>query len=155
MRQLLAWGVVLSAACGGGYHAGNLPEPQTPNSALDQFLAAVKAKDNNRMAQLWGNDKGSASAVGKLPAGYVDSVVQVFQIYLRHEGYRIIDGPTPVPGSPKIVIYHVELQLRDCNRIQPFDMINTQRGGWLVRDPHIEASAATIPHCRARQGNND
>jgi hypothetical protein len=151
-QQAIAWIGIVVLACG-GHSASQIPEPQSPTSALDQFLVAVRTKDYQRISQVWGNENGSAQANGKLRAGYVDSVARVFEIFLRHDGYRIVDGPKSVAGQPNLVTFNVELQMRDCNRVQPFDMVHTRHGGWVVRDPHMEAAAKTIVRCPPLPGN--
>lgn len=152
-RSSVALLVLVGLGCGGRYHAGTTPEPQTSAAALEQFLAAVKAKNSRRLAELWGNEKGPLAATGQLRPTYVDSVVQVFQVYLRHNGYRVVDGPKPIMGTQNSVTYHVELQLPDCNRVQPLDLTRTRSGGWVVSDPHLEAAAQLVPHCDVTRGN--
>jgi hypothetical protein len=136
-----------------GRRGSQVPEPQTPNSALEQFLTAIKSGDRQRVAQLFGNKKGSIRSRGKLPAAYADSMIQVFEIYLHHDGYRIVAGPVPAIGIPDVVTYQVELQQPNCNHVQPFDLVHTDRGGWLVMDVHLEVAAQEVPKCRRQAGN--
>jgi hypothetical protein len=152
MRILMALLGVAILACG-GHRASQIPEPDTPNAALGQFLSAIKDHNRQRVAELWGNKKGSVHSRGQLPPAYEDSLIQVFEVYLQHDGYRIIDGPVPVIGIPDVVTYHVELQLPNCNRVQPLDLVHTNQGGWLVVNVHLEVAAQGIPRCQ-RQGGN-
>ena len=47
-------------ACAGG--GPQTPAPQSPQQALEQFMTAVKAKDLDRMGDLWGSERGPAAS---------------------------------------------------------------------------------------------
>jgi len=136
------------AACGGRYRAGSAPEPQSPNAALEQFLAAVKAKDTHKLEQLWGNDNGTVLGRKNFPDSAVEQTVRLFQVYFAHEGYRIVDGPATSALGPTIVTFHVELhRANHCIVVVPIDLQHTHRGGWLVLDPHFEAAGNPAKPC--------
>ena len=145
-RKPIGWIGIVLLACGGN-GSSPVPEPQSPTVALDRFLGAIETKNYQGIALLWGNRGGAAQANRKLSAGYIDSVSQILEIYLRHDSYRILNGPKPTPGNPNLMTFNVELELRTCKHVQPIDMIRTRHGGWLVRDPHIEAAAKTVVQC--------
>ena len=149
---LLALGV---AACG-GRPATPVPAPQTLNSALTQFLDAVKANDLTRMGNLWGDERGPASTFMK--PDYMRTTLATIQIYLNHKGYRIVEGPMPaapinptfrnVPPLEKMRDFRVELQREQCNRVIPITLVQTKSGGWVVYDVHLESAGNPRQACQ-------
>jgi hypothetical protein len=143
MRRLTVVGVVLGLACGGGRN--QIPVPATTNDAVKQFLDAVQARDIPRMGRLWGSARGPAAQ------WMSDSVLQmrmsVVQRYLTAPGYRIVEGPLPVPGRSDRRLFQVELQRPQCVHVQPIEVVQTHSGGWVVADVHLE-SATTPGSCR-------
>jgi hypothetical protein len=110
------------------------------NDAVTQFMAAVKAKDLDRMGMLWGDQRGPAATYMK--AEDLKKRVSVLQIYLAHDGYRILEGPQPVPGQDNQRTFRVELQRRECNVSTSLDVIRVKNGGWLVYNINL----ATLPN---------
>src|SRR2546422_8429497 len=88
-RSLVALGLL---ACAGG--GPQTPAPQSPQQALEQFMTAVKAKALDRMGDLWGSERGPAASWMK--PDDLNKRLTVFQIYLNHVGYRVLEGPTAV-----------------------------------------------------------
>ena len=144
MRRLAVLVALGSLGCGSRPSAPTTPEPQSPAVAVAQFLAAVKAKNLVAMGRLWGDKDG--------PARLADSVLTkrltIIQIYLAHDGYRIVEGPITVPGSADAVTFKVEFQRAQCNRVQPLDLVHTRRGGWLVNDVHLETAGNPASACK-------
>src|SRR5213595_2214570 len=96
VRPRLAVLVALgSLACGGG--GRQTPAPQSLNETLARFLSAVKANDRTRMGALWGTERGPAADWMK--AEELGQRMAVIQRYLNHSGYRVVEGPLPVPGQ--------------------------------------------------------
>src|SRR5258708_899252 len=59
------------AACGGRYRAGSAPEPQSPNAALEQFLAQLDQRAGRRFRM----HEGAPPAWGPAPGLLVDQPV--------------------------------------------------------------------------------
>lgn len=136
--------MVAGAAACSKYQAGTVPEPKSPNIVLDQFLKAVKAKDTRTMANLWGNENGPWHNIRE---SYRDSVMMTFQIMLRHDSYKVLDGPSLQSSNDRVMTFHVELDAPGCTRSQPFDVIRTKGGGWLMYNVHLDVEGTVIPHC--------
>jgi hypothetical protein len=147
MRRYAVLATLLAVGCG---HGSQAPVPQTLSQALDQFLAAVKANDLNRMGQLWGNQDGPA--VEWMTPDRLRMHLTGMQIYLNHTGYRVIEGPVAPPGNDKIRTFRVELQRSDCNHVQPIDLMQTKRGSWIVFDAHVEAAGNPARGCQPGGG---
>ncbi len=140
MRPRLTVLVALGClACGG---AG--PEklaPQSPQETLAQFMSAVKANDLERMRTLWGSERGLAS--GHLKSTDVNQRLAVLQIYLNHVGYRVVEGPLPVPNKEDRRLLRVELQRStSCTVVVPIELARTKEGRWLV----VGTDLASIPN---------
>jgi hypothetical protein len=137
------------AACGGGNRAA-APAPQTIQDTVTGFLAAVRAKDLNRMGQLWGNDRGPAAQ--SMKPEELSQRLTVIQIYLAHSGYRLVDGPSLVPGNDRLRTFRVELQRPNCTRVVPLDLMQTRSGSWVVYDVHLEAAGNPMLACTPAGG---
>jgi hypothetical protein len=129
-----------SLACGGGAGPGKLA-PQSPQETLAQFMSAVKANDLDRMRALWGNERGPAS--DRMKSSEVNQRLTVLQIYLNHVGYRVVEGPLPVPNKEDRRVFRVELQRStSCTVVVPIEVARTKDGRWMV----VGADLATIPN---------
>ncbi|HEY6852751.1 MAG TPA: hypothetical protein VI139_00785 [Gemmatimonadales bacterium] len=124
------------AACGHARTAG--PAPTSVNDALALFLNAVKANDLTMMGKVWGTERGAA--VSWMKPQELKERLSVIQKYLDHTGYRIVDGPIGDARAPDQQTFHVELQRQNCNVVVPIDLVRTHTGGWIVKDPHLEAA---------------
>ena len=154
MRRLAVLLVVGAAACGGRQQP-TTPTPQTPNEALTRFFAAVKANDIPKMADLWGDQRGPASTF--MRPDYMRTTLATIQIYLNHGGFRIVEGPLAaqpinpsfrnVPPHEKLRDFRVELQREQCNRVIPITLVQTNRGGWVVYDVHLESAGNPRAPC--------
>lgn len=144
MRRLTVLLTVLGFACGG--RRVQAPAPATMNDALMQFLDAVRAKDIQRMGRLWGTTRGPAAEWMQ------DSVVAmrmaVVQRYLSANGYRIVEGPLTIPGVGDRRLFRVELQRAQCMHVQPIELVQVNRGGWLVYDVHLESAGGAGTPCK-------
>lgn len=130
MRPRLTVLVALGAlACGGG--GSQAPAPQSLPDALAQFLTAVKANDLERMKALWGTERGPAT--GWMKDADIRQRLQVLQIYLNHVGYRVVEGPLPVPNKDARRVFRVELQrASSCTVVVPIELARASNGRWLI-----------------------
>src|SRR2546427_12996858 len=95
-RRLTVLCALAGLACGGAPGPQTV-SPQSMNQTLDQFFAAVKANNLQRMGTLWGTERGPANDWMK-----PDELLQrllVIHRNLQHVGYRVIDGPLLIPGN--------------------------------------------------------
>ena len=135
MKRRFILGLAMLAACG-GHPRAQVPLPATMEDALTRFLDAVQHRDYQRMGRLWGTSRGPAAE------WMSDSLLQmrmtVVQRYLDATDYKVIEGPLPVPGRKDRRLYRVELQSSQCVHVQPIELVQASRGGWLVYDVHLE-----------------
>jgi hypothetical protein len=134
------------AACGHARVAG--PAPTSVSDALTLFLGAVKSNDLTAMGKVWGTERGPA--VTWMKPEEMKERLSVIQKYLDHSGYRIVDGPSGDARTPDQQTFHVELQRQNCNVVVPIDLVRTHTGGWIVKDPHLEAAGNPAKPCPAQ-----
>lgn len=149
MRRLMVLFTVLAAGCGGGGGHSQVPIPATMNDALGQFLDAANGNDIHKMARVWGTSRGPA--VEWMSDSTLQMRMTVVQRYLHANGYRIVEGPLTVPGHADRRLFRVELQRSQCLHVQPIELVQASRGGWLVYDVHLE-SANEAGACPAASG---
>ena len=133
------------AACSGGSSAPATPSPATPADALAGFLDAVRGNDLSRMGHLWGSERGPAA--GWMEAQELNKRVSVIQKYLMHGGYRVVEGPMPLPGDSRRMGFRVELRRADCVHVQSIDVVRVDRGGWVVQDVHLGEARSPVEAC--------
>ncbi len=149
MRRLMVFFTALAVGCGGGGGQSQVPIPATMNDALGQFLDAAHANDIHKMSRVWGTSRGPASEW--MSDSTLAMRMTVVQRYLSANGYRIVEGPLAVPGHADHRLFRVELQRSQCLHIQPIELVQASRGGWLVYDVHLE-SANEAGMCPGRTG---
>jgi hypothetical protein len=146
MRRLAVLAVLGSLGCGSKPQTA--PTPQSLSETVTEFMAAVKANDLQRMGQLWGTEKGPAAEWMK--AEELKMRLTVIQRYLAYDGYRVLEGPIPVPGHDDMRTFKVELQRQQCNTTATLDLKRTGSGGWVVSDPHLETLSNPAAACKPR-----
>lgn len=125
MRGLALLFTIAVLACGG--KAAPVGMETGPETALSAFMQAVADSNLNRMAQLWGTEKGSAAQTGQ-PADYQRRIA-VMYTYLRGASVRVI-GEVERRGRTSVLA--TEVLRADCVKRVPFTMVQTGQGGWLL-----------------------
>jgi hypothetical protein len=148
-RRLVPYLLAVLAACGGS-PAPATPSPATPADALAGFLDAVRQNDLSRMGQLWGSERGPAA--GWMDPEELNKRVAVMQKYLAHGGYRVVEGPMPIPGESRRMSFRVELRRDDCVHVQAMDVVRVDRGGWVVQDVHLGEARSPVQACPSGTG---
>lgn len=148
-RRLVPYLLAVLAACGGN-PAPATPSPAAPADALAGFLDAVRQNDLSRMGQLWGSERGPAASW--MDPEELNKRVAVIQKYLAHGGYRVVEGPMPIPGESRRMAFRVELRRDDCVHVQAMDVVRVDRGGWVVQDVHLGEARSPVQACPSGTG---
>ena len=101
----------------------------TPEATVGQFLAAVNANDLDRMAQLFGDERGRA-AWGSATAR--QERLAIMQRLLEADSSRILGTEPDSAGVPTRRLLHVELIGASRRARVPFIVAQQRAGGWLV-----------------------
>ena len=119
------------AACGGRTVAV-APAPAAPEQTLAAFLAAVNANDLDRMALLWGSERGPSTVSSPNTPDVRHQQLVIMQRLLVADSFRVI-GAEAVPGqrAQRLQV----LMMRGPRRATvPFTMVTARTGGWLIRE---------------------
>jgi hypothetical protein len=128
LRRLLAIPCLAALVGCTGRTASVTPAP-TPEATVGQFLAAVNANDLERMAQLFGDERGRA-AWGSAVARH--ERLAIMQHLLRADSSRVVGSEPDSGGVPTRRLVHVELMGGDRQVRVPFIVARQRSGGWLV-----------------------
>ena len=148
MRNRLWIGALLVMACGGSKAGSVDPSsaaPPTPEAAVRSFLQAVADSNIDRMASLWGSEKGPAART-KQPADYVKRM-EVIQIYLRNASYTI-GAVNKVEGDPSRNTVNVVFDRKACVRTMPVTVLQTSKDGWIINQLDLNQAGSPTRPCR-------
>jgi len=143
-RKLAPAVLIACVACGGA--STSAPAPSDPSATLSQFMDAVRQKDLAEMGRLWGTADGSA--VDRMGGEELQQRLEVMQIYLNYESYRVV-GPAPVsPGKGVRRAYQIELTRPNRCRVSfPIELVQTSRGEWLVHNVNLDQAGNPARPC--------
>ena len=128
--------LTLPACAGRGVPAGP-PAPASPEEAATAFLAAVNSADLERMAALWGTDRGPSTVTVRDPRQREQRLV-VMQRLLQHDSSRFVPAPSPSVPPPGRQFLSVELTRGARRAVVPFTLVGQRAGGWLVENVGLE-----------------
>lgn len=130
-RRLLPFAIAALAACGGRTVAV-APAPAAPEQTVSAFLAAVNANDLDRMALLWGTERGPSTVSNRNAPEVRHQQLVIMQRLLVADSFRVL-GAEAVPGheARRLQI----LMMRGPRRATvPFTLVTARTGGWLIRE---------------------
>lgn len=135
-RQFLPVVLLLLCACGGRGGAG-ISAPVDPEATIRQFLSAVRENSLFEMSNLWGTERGPASA--SMNREDLEQRLTVMRIYLRHNSARIT-GARAIAGAADDSRrqYDVELTRGRCVVTTPFTVVRSG-AAWLVENVDLQA----------------
>src|SRR5262245_1920352 len=127
-RLLLTAGALGFLACG---RPSVAPAPATPEATIEAFLDAANAADLDRMASLWGDERGPSTASHKLSVEERRQIMTIMQRLLHSESRRQVSENNTSPTRP---IRTYELVQGTRTYQVPFTCATSRYGGWLVAD---------------------
>jgi hypothetical protein len=138
-RRFLAIAALVSlAACRAAPVLVVTPAPATPEATVTAFLSAVDSNAADRMAALWGTDRGPSTVV--IPnAQRRDRQIEIMRLMLKHDAFRFVPATERVMAPEGRRVLHVELTRGDRRATVPFTLVPLRAGGWLVEDIGLEA----------------
>ncbi len=137
-RNLAIAALALVSACRAGARPDEAPAPAAPEAAVQAFLAAVDSNALDRMAALWGTDRGPSTVVIR-NAQERERRLVIMQRLLQHDAYQFVADPgSPRPRAGRRMLF-VEVRRGDSRVTVPFTLVGQRRGGWLVEDIGLEA----------------
>jgi hypothetical protein len=135
-RHLVIAGLVTALACG-GQRVAVAPLPASPEATVEGFLAAVNDADLERMAGLWGDERGPSNVTNRIPRAQRLQRLTIMQRVLRHDNRRVVASDA---ANSREAVLRVELTQGTRRFTVPFTCVASRTGGWLVRDIGLEAA---------------
>lgn len=114
---------------------------------MSQFLAAVNARDLDRMALLWGTERGPSTVSNPNTPEVRRRQLEIMQRVLASDSYRVT-GNEAITGAPERRRLMVELVRGERRASVPFTMIAARTGGWLVWEVDLDVAMSLV-----RSGN--
>jgi hypothetical protein len=130
-RSIIAF-VMALAACG-PRTGGALTGAPAPRTAVEQFLAAVRAQDLQAMSVVWGSEKGPARDL--IERKELEKRELVMQCMLTHDRFRIL---SEAPGTDGKRVFRVELQRGTLTRSTNFTSVQGPSDRWYVETADLE-----------------
>ena len=142
-RFIVLSSVLLLGACGGS-RSSDL-QPAVAGATVGRFMEAVQDSNLATMGDLWGSERGPASA-------WMDRIemrqrLTVIQSYLKNEGWEVTRtaGAADLGG---VLAVEVSMVRNGCRRTVPFAVIEA-RGRHLIEN--IDLTAAGNPAVRCNR----
>ncbi|MGQ0765709.1 MAG: hypothetical protein ACT4OZ_08590 [Gemmatimonadota bacterium] len=120
--------VLIFAACSRGVTVVT-PESSAPQSAVQLFMAAVKAQDLQGISAVWGTSKGLVRE--ELPRAELDRRLLLIQRCYNHDTFRVIEE-TPAPDGKRFV--RISVVRGRVTKTPSFTVVRGPSRQWLVED---------------------
>jgi len=124
------------AACG-GRRVVVAPAPASPEATVGQFLAAVNANDHDRMAALFGDERGPSTVTWSRQAARRDSMITIMQHLLVSDSSRVVSTEA-APDKNTWRVLKLVLFQGEKRATVPFTVAPQSAGGWLVARIDLE-----------------
>ncbi len=111
----------------------NVVGASSPRTAVEEFLAAIRAEDIQTLTIKWGHAKGPARDGDKREQ--LEKAALIMQCYLDHESYRILNDS---PGEVGKRIFRVELVNGTVTRQTNFVTVEGPSARWYVESADLE-----------------
>jgi hypothetical protein len=112
----------------------NVTGGSTARSAVEQFLAAVKAQDIQAMSVLFGTNKGPSR--DNMNREELEKRLVILQCYFNHDKYRVL---SELPGDGGHRVIEIELTREGSSRTPSFYAVPGPGGRWYVDNMEISA----------------
>jgi hypothetical protein len=132
-QTTVALAVLLLAACGPRTSSGTLTGAPAPRTAVEQFLAAIRAQDLQAMSVVWGSEKGPARDL--IARQELEKRELIMQCMLAHDRYRILSEATGAEGKQ---VFRVELRRGAVTRATNFYSVKGPSDRWYVESADLE-----------------
>ena len=119
------------------------PAPASPEATVGQFLAAVNANDHDRMAALFGDERGPSTVTWARQAARRDSMVTIMQHLLVSDSSRVV-GTEPAPDKSTWRVLRLVLYQGEKRATVPFTVAPQAAGGWLVARIDLEPLSPSV-----------
>ena len=110
------------------------PGANGPTSALNSFLAAIRAKDLQALGAVWGDKNGAIRDTKRISRDEVEQRELLLMCYFNHESFKVLsDGPAA--GGERVMA--VSLTKGTLTRTTNFYLVSGE-DRWYVRTADVE-----------------
>ena len=148
-RLLLALAATATlAACGPSREPSTTPAPaagfgaETPQAAVTQFFAAVKAGDLQAMGSIWGNAEGPA--LRQFDREELEKRELLMICHLNHDSARILEQVRS--GQPQHTVFKTEIKKGPLTRQTNISTIQGPQGRWFELSDGLYQPAFKTPN---------
>lgn len=120
---------------------------KSPAAAVEEFIRAASDSNLTRMAELWGTEKGSASATGR-PDRYGEKII-IMQAFMQGVSVRALGEIPGEKGTRRQVT--TEISRGPCRVMVPV-IVTKVRDGWIVNNFDLERVADVNKPCEGSSG---
>jgi hypothetical protein len=124
--------ITILAACG-PRSGGPLTGAPAPRTAVEQFLAAIRAQDLQAMSVIWGSEKGPARDL--IERQELEKRELIMQCMLSHDRFRIVSEGAGTAGKR---VFRVELRRGTLTRATNFTSVQGPSDRWYVESADLE-----------------
>ena len=137
MRKLLIGCLLLIVACTSRTTVAPVPVgggANGPTSALNAFLAAIRAKDLQALGAVWGDKNGPIRDTKRISREEVEQRELLLMCYFNHESFKVLSD-APAAGGERVMV--VSLTKGTLTRTTNFYLVSGE-DRWFVRSADIE-----------------
>jgi hypothetical protein len=106
---------------------GNITGASTPHTAIDAFMAAIKAEDLQAMGAIWGTADGPARS--QMSMDQLQERELTMMCYLVHDSFRILTDAPALNGTRN---FAVEVKFREMSHTGQFNVGRASDGRYYV-----------------------
>jgi hypothetical protein len=145
LRSIALLAIVLTVGACSSRRSVTVPTPASPEAAVQQFMAAVDARNMPVMGDVWGTaDRGPAS--GWMKPEELERRLAVMGVYLAHDEFEVLpQAYEPLPTVAQRVV-QVRLVRAGCEYTVPFTLV-PHGDGWVIGSIDIAAAGNPARSC--------
>jgi len=108
--------------------------PSSARPALDEFLAAIRAKDLQALGGAWGDKNGAIRDSKRISRDELEKRELVLMCYFNHDSYKVVDDNIVAGGERKMT---VALTRGTLTRTTDFFLVSGPER-WYVRTANMD-----------------
>jgi len=132
MKKLAIALLLVVSSCRRQGAGGESMGAPSARAAVDQFMAAAKAKDLDAMGRIWGTSQGPT--ISTMPATERERREVSIMPCLKHDRFVVLND-TPATGGKRQ--FSVELRYKEVVAAAPFVAVMGPGGRWYVESVEV------------------
>lgn len=129
--RVIVFSLVL-AGCAGRASSGSLTGAASARTAIDQFMAAVRAQDLQALSTIWGTSEGAAR--DRMDRSELERRELLMMCYLTHDRYLVQEE---TGGERDSRVFRIAVTRGDTTRPTSFTTVRGPSDRWYVQDADL------------------